>query len=82
MNFIKSNVIPIVCALVVLLAIVALFYPIGKNEKHLKKKMREALSKVTTAESLSSNTVHIPGEPVFNGPIVPAVIKAKRSVQE
>ena len=82
MNFIKANIIPIVCAVVVLLSIVALFYPIGKNEKHLKKKMREALSKVTTAQSLAANTVHIPGEPVFNGPIVPAVIKAKREVQQ
>jgi hypothetical protein len=82
MNFIKSNIIPIICAVVVLLAIGAMFYPIGKNEKLLKKKMREALSKVATAQSLASNTVHIPGEPVFNGPIVPAVIKAKRSVQQ
>ncbi len=82
MNFIKANIVPIICGLVVLLAIVAMFYPIGKNEKHLKKKMREALSKVITAQNLASNTVHIPGEPVFNGPIVPAVIKAKRTVQQ
>lgn len=82
MNFIKSNIIPIICAVVVLLAIVALFYPIGKNEKHLKKKMRQALSEVATAENLSVNTVHIPGEPVYHGPIVPAVIKAKKSVQQ
>ena len=82
MNFIKANIIPIVCAVVVLLAIVALFYPIGRNAAQLKKKMREALAKVVTAQSLTANTVHIPGEPVFNGPIVPAVIKAKRAVQQ
>ncbi len=81
MKFVKSNILPIVCGLVVLLSVVALFYPIGKNEKLLRKKMRESLSKVSLAESLSSNSVHIPGEPVYTGPIVPAVINAKRRAQ-
>jgi len=41
MNFIKSNIIPIICAVVVLLAIGAMFYPIGKNEGTRIRKLKQ-----------------------------------------
>lgn len=82
MKFVKANLVLIICALVVLLSIGALYYPLGAKSKQLQSKMASALNSETIAHSLANTSISIPGEKSYNGPVTPAVIKAKKRVQE
>lgn len=82
MKFLKANLILIICTLVVLLSIGALYYPIGAKAKRLRDAMTASLGSETMANSLGRTFIRIPGEKSYNGPVTPQVIKAKKFVQE
>lgn len=81
MKFLKANLILIICTLVVLLSIGALYYPIGAKSKKLRNSMIASLGAETMASSLGRTFISIPGEKSYNGPVTPQVIKAKEFVQ-
>ncbi len=81
MKFFKANLILIICGAAVLLAVVALYYPIGAQARRLRQRMSSELRLAQRAASLESSSIHIPGEKPFVGPVTPAIIKVKKEVQ-
>ncbi len=82
MKFLKANLLLIICTLVVILSLVALYYPIGAKSKRLRNSMIASLGSETMANSLGRTFIRIPGEKSYNGPVTPQVIKAKEFVQQ
>ena len=82
MKFLKANLILIICTLVVLLSLGALYYPIGAKARRLRNSMIASLGSETMANSLGRTFIRIPGEKSYNGPVTPQVIKAKEFVQQ
>ncbi len=81
MKFLKANLILIICGAAVLLAVVALYYPIGAQARRLRQQMKSQLSLAERAASLEKTPIHILGEKPFVGPVTPAIIKVKKEVQ-
>ena len=82
MKFIKANLIPIICGIVILASIVVLFYPLSSMEAKLRSKMTAALSQAQVAQSLRTTSLHIPGHKRYTGPVTPPIIAARLKVQK
>ncbi len=82
MNFIKNNLLMIILSLVIVVALVSLEYPLAGLSTRLRRDMSTSLSTVGVAKSLSQQTIHIPGQPSFIGPIIPEIISRKEQVQK
>ncbi|NNM88131.1 MAG: hypothetical protein HKL95_06395, partial [Phycisphaerae bacterium] len=82
MNFIKNNLLMIILSLVVVVALVSLQYPLARWSTRLRREMSTSLSTVGVAKSLAQQTIHIPGQPPFVGPIIPEIINRKQQVQK
>ncbi len=82
MKFLKANLVLLICVLAVVLAIGALYYPIGAKSKQLRAAMTASLGSESMAHSLGNTFIRIPGEKSYNGPVTPKVIQAKKYVQQ
>ncbi len=82
MNFIKNNLLMIILSLVVVVALVSLEYPLAGWSTRLRREMSTSLSTVGVAKNLAQQTIHIPGQPSFVGPIIPEIINRKQQVQK
>ncbi len=82
MNFIKNNLLTIILSLVVVVALVSLEYPLAGWSARLRRDMSTSLSTVGVAGNLARQTIRIPGQPSFVGPIIPEIINRKRQVQK
>ncbi|MGC8624463.1 MAG: hypothetical protein ACP5VQ_04280 [Phycisphaerae bacterium] len=82
MKFIKANLIPILCAVVIVASIVVLFYPLRSMGTRLRAKMTSELAQAQVAQSLRTTSLHIPGQKRFVGPVTPAIIIARLKVQK
>ncbi len=81
MKFIKANLIPILCGIVILVSVVVLFYPLSSMGAKLRSRMTTALAHAQLAQSLRTTSIHIPGHKRYNAPVTPPVIKARLKVQ-
>ena len=81
MKFIKTHLFPIICGVIILACIVALFYPIGSMAAKLRKAMSHELTNAQMAQQLGRTSLHIPGGKRFVGPVTPALIKQRLHVQ-
>lgn len=82
MKFIKANLIPILCGVVILASVVVLFYPLSAMETKLRARMTSALAQAQVAQSLRTTSLHIPGQKRFVGPVTPPIIKARLKIQK
>ncbi|MCL5945581.1 MAG: hypothetical protein M1472_01855 [Planctomycetes bacterium] len=82
MKFIKANLIPILCGIVILASIVVLFYPLRSMGNRLRAKMTSELAQAQVAQSLRMTSLHIPGQKRFTGPVTPPIIQARLKVQK
>jgi hypothetical protein len=80
MKFVKANSILVICGAVVLLALIAIYWPLSFTKAAVVEKASERL---TAAKSLSSASVNIsiPFGPTFNSPPTKEMIKAKQDAQ-
>jgi len=82
MSFIKAHLIPLLCALVVVLALGALFiWPLSSYSATLKERMESRIKVMEVIRTAGIQPIVIPGLPPFNGPITDAVITARKTVQ-
>ena len=81
MKFIKANLIPIICGIVILASMVVLVYPLSSMEARLRGGMTSALSQAQVAQSLRTTSIHIPGHKRYNAPVTPPIIAARLKVQ-
>jgi hypothetical protein len=65
MKFVKQNLVPLICGVVVLLFIGAMFWPLGSWQSELQAKMGERYGQVAQAKNLIT-TVTIPGGVTLN----------------
>ena len=81
MKFIKANLIPIICGIVILASVVVLFYPLSSMGAKLRSRMTSELSQAQVAQSLRTTSIHIPGHKRYNAPVTPPIIAARLKVQ-
>src|SRR5579862_7619139 len=79
MKFVKENLVPLICGLVVLLAVGALFWPIGSWVSELQDNMKSELDKVATVKAMKSPVTIPEGKTVDT--IAPNVIEAEKTIQ-
>jgi len=65
MKFVKQNLVPLICGVVVLLFIGAMFWPLGSWQQTLQDQMKDRYVQVAQAKSLIT-TVTIPGGVTLN----------------
>src|SRR5271170_3240572 len=65
MKFVKQNLVPLICGVVVLLFIGAMFWPFGSWQQTLQDQMKDRYGQVALAKSLIT-TVTIPGGVTLN----------------
>ncbi len=82
MKFIKANLIPIICGVVMLASVVVLFYPLSSMRAKLHAKMTSALSQAQVAQSLATTSIHIPGHKRYTAPVTPPIIATRLKVQK
>ena len=81
LGIVKDHAVIIVCGVVIVAAVVALFYPLGALSSRLRERMATDLGLAQQADQLGRTPISLPGRKAFSGPVTPAIIQAKKQAQ-
>ena len=81
LGIVKDHAFIIVCGVVVVAAVVALFYPLGALSSRLRGRMATELGLAQQAQQLGRTPISLPERKPFSGPVTPAIIQAKKQAQ-
>jgi hypothetical protein len=79
MEFVKKNLFLIICGVVVLLALVALWWPLGSYADSLRADMTDRLGQVTAAQHLIT-PIRIAANSIGNYPVIQEVIDKRKEI--
>jgi len=79
MKFVKENMTLVVVGVIILLAIVSVFYPTGSLKADLQERMKQRLGVKSSIQSLANTEIKIPGaDKDYKGVPSPEMIEAKK----
>ncbi|HMD55555.1 MAG TPA: hypothetical protein VKJ65_13485, partial [Phycisphaerae bacterium] len=90
MKFVKANLFPIICGLLVMISVVLLFYPIGAKSSQLRNDMINGmppdnlgLGSIATIQNLENPQVPLfAGGPPIDSPVTDNIIAQKQKIQQ